>query len=1076
MDGIRAGVTLMQDFCVARSSEFQSYIDYMAREEAQRNQAFQTFNVFHDYMENPEKSTGLFTATKDHLTMDEKKELKEIFQTAQDNESLMWQTVISFDNRWLEKNHVYDSKHGILDEKKIKEVARAAIGTMLEKEGMDLAVWTASFHYNTDNIHIHFATVEPYPTREFMMYQGQIERRGKFKRKNIEVAKSKVVNELMQTREINQKINQTIRRDIVKAKEQRSLAENPVFREKFLALYESLPNLPQNMITYNNSIMSRQRKQIDEISKLYLKTYHEAEYTELKALLKHQSELYSEAYGFGQIDRSYAEGKEKELLERLGNAVLREVKQYARSMKKATGQTMEEKEPSVGGWGMPGVGETPVFVSEEWKEDVKQNPISVELGEKKLLQDMEEKSTVEREVDVQEEVQWEATGDEEEWMEEKSEEPSGQSLKIHPVEKTYSEEAQEALYDMEQFFQKESVRATGEKTEGSGGKKKEDCLSKYQAWYEEFKELKANLTTEKEIPEEQKQEWIRELVIQGEYMENPFLLHQLGEWYERGQYLDGDQEIAQKYFERSLDRFLKDVYELDEPKNSKRKKFYMQEYVQYRIGKQYDRGWGTEQDHVEAAEWFRESDTGYARYALGNLYFEGKGVEQDYAKAFGLFQSVEDNPFANLKCAEMYENGYGIAPSTEKAEKHEKRAYELFRQAEDRKPDDLMEYRIGQMLYMGKGVEQNTEEAIQWLEKSAKKQNMDAEYLVCKIYIQEHMEEKTPDAIRRMEEIIEKSNYKKAEYSLGSLYTNPESGFYDLEKGIGYLELAAEQEHEYAQYRLGVLHLDPDLEIYDTEKGIQYLLRSAEQGNQYAQYRLGVLHLDPESPFFDLQKGVEYLRQSAEQGNQYAQYQLGKFYLKPDSQAFDLETGIFYLECAAEQGNENAVYLLGKSYLDPSLEIYEPAKGEAYLFPLAVNGNQYAQYQLGKLYLDPSTSFHDSKKGISFLKEAAEQGNQYAQVKLGLEYLKNENVGRDLSETRFWLGKAAEQGNELAEKILNDLHTQGIRQRMGGKSGAGELDRALRYLQRALEEEHWKNFQIMRQYELEQEEMQEELG
>ena len=471
MDGIRAGVTLMQDFCVARSSEFQSYIDYMAREEAQRNQAFQTFNVFHDYMENPEKSTGLFTATKDHLTMDEKKELKEIFQTAQDNESLMWQTVISFDNRWLKKNHVYDSKHGILDEKKLKEVARAAIGTMLEKEGMDLAVWTASFHYNTDNIHIHFATVEPYPTREFMMYQGQIERRGKFKRKNIEAAKSKVVNELMQTREINQKINQTIRRDIVKAKEQRSLAENPVFRKKFLALYESLPNLPQNMITYNNSIMSRQRKQIDEISKLYLKTYHEAEYTELKALLKHQSELYSEAYGFGQIDRSYAEGKEKELLERLGNAVLREVKQYARSMKKATGQTMEEREPSVGGWGMPGVGETPVFVSEEWKEDVKQNPISVELGEKKLLQDMEEKSTVEREVDVQEEVQWEATGDEEEWMEEKSEEPSGQSLKIHPVEKTYSEEAQEALYDMEQFFQKESVRATGEKTEGSGGQK-----------------------------------------------------------------------------------------------------------------------------------------------------------------------------------------------------------------------------------------------------------------------------------------------------------------------------------------------------------------------------------------------------------------------------------------------------------------------------------------------------------------------------------------------------------------------------------------------------------------------------
>ena len=759
MDDIRAGVTLMQDFCVSRSLEFQSYIDYMVREEAQRNQAFQTFNVFHDYMENPEKSTGLFTATKDHLTMDEKKELKEIFQTAQNNESLMWQTVISFDNRWLEKNHVYDSKHGILDEKKLKEVARTAIGTMLEKEGMDLAVWTASFHYNTDNIHIHFATVEPYPTRELMIYQGKIERRGKFKRKNIEAAKSKVVNELMQTREINQKINQTIRQDIVKAKEQRSLAENPVFREKFLALYENLPNIPQNMITYNNSIMSRQRKQIDEISKLYLETYHAAEYIELKALLKRQSELYSEAYGFGQTDRSYAEGKEKELLERLGNAVLREVKQYARNMKKAIGQTVEENHSIVSGWSVSGIGRRPIFGMDEWKRETEQKPIIVDKGEQKPLQNgeqEEEKNTVERELDFQDGAQLEVSDYEVEWIEDTQEEKLGQSLKIQPIEKTYSEEAQEALYDMEQFLQTESQGGIEGEPQSNGDEKKGDCLSEYQVWYEEFKEIRDNLAT---------------------------------------------------------------------------------------------------------------------------------------------------------------------------------------------------------------------------------------------------------------------------------------------------------------------------------EKGIYYFQQLAEKGNQYAQYQLGVLHLDPELPFFDLQKGLSFLKEAAEQGNQYAQYQLGKFYLKPDTLSFDLETGIFYLECAAEQGNENAVYLLGKSYLDPKLEIYDPAKGEGYLIPLAAKGNQYAQYQLGKLYLDPSISFRDPQRGLSFLKEAAEQGNQYAQVKLGLEYLKNENLGRNLAEARLWLGKAAEQGNELADKILNDLHTQGISRRIGRKSGAGELDRALRYLQQSLEEEHWRSLQILRQYELGQaEELQEELG
>lgn len=37
MGEIKAGVTLMQDFCRPRTEKFQEYIDYMDREEAQRN-------------------------------------------------------------------------------------------------------------------------------------------------------------------------------------------------------------------------------------------------------------------------------------------------------------------------------------------------------------------------------------------------------------------------------------------------------------------------------------------------------------------------------------------------------------------------------------------------------------------------------------------------------------------------------------------------------------------------------------------------------------------------------------------------------------------------------------------------------------------------------------------------------------------------------------------------------------------------------------------------------------------------------------------------------------------------------
>ena len=35
--------------------------------------------------------------------MEEKTKLKDIFKQAQSKDSLMWQTVISFDNKWLEK-------------------------------------------------------------------------------------------------------------------------------------------------------------------------------------------------------------------------------------------------------------------------------------------------------------------------------------------------------------------------------------------------------------------------------------------------------------------------------------------------------------------------------------------------------------------------------------------------------------------------------------------------------------------------------------------------------------------------------------------------------------------------------------------------------------------------------------------------------------------------------------------------------------------------------------------------------------------------------------------------------------
>src|SRR5699024_842989 len=130
---------------------------------------FDVFYQFMDYMDDESKQGELFTANQDYLNDMEKQKMKKQFQVAQQNESPMWQDVISFDNDWLEKQGGYNSEKHTVDEMKMRSIVRETMQTMLGTERMQQsAIWTASLHYITDNIHVHIATVEPHPTREVM--------------------------------------------------------------------------------------------------------------------------------------------------------------------------------------------------------------------------------------------------------------------------------------------------------------------------------------------------------------------------------------------------------------------------------------------------------------------------------------------------------------------------------------------------------------------------------------------------------------------------------------------------------------------------------------------------------------------------------------------------------------------------------------------------------------------------------------------------------------------------------------------------------------------------------------------
>lgn len=210
---------------------------------------------------------------------------------------------------------------------------------------------------------------------------------------------------------------------------------------------------------------------------------------------------------------------------------------------------------------------------------------------------------------------------------------------------------------------------------------------------------------------------------------NALAMYDLGHMFTNGLGRDIDQVDTHDWYQKALNAFL--TAEENKPKP----------YIQYRIGKMYAAGLGTTQDYVEAASWFSqavEKNHKYAQYSLGSLYYHGQGVMQDFKTALGLYihSAKQGNPYADYSLDKMYREGIGTVKNIEEADKYFKRAYVGFSTLERESHDDKLQYRIGQMLYTGTGIEKNITSAISYFEKSAKLGNVNAQYLLGKLWLE----------------------------------------------------------------------------------------------------------------------------------------------------------------------------------------------------------------------------------------------------------------------------------------------------------------------------------------------------
>ena len=351
---------------------------------------------------------------------------------------------------------------------------------------------------------------------------------------------------------------------------------------------------------------------------------------------------------------------------------------------------------------------------------------------------------------------------------------------------------------------------------------------------------------------------------------NVLAVYDLGKLYSTDKLGEKNEEMSIAKYTQALQGFLQ-----IEP-NSKK----IKPYVQYRIGKMFCYGLGTEQDYEKAFEWFERSakqKNKFAQFSLANLYYYGSGVKKDLSQAFLWYQrsSSQGQPYAAYSIAQMYRYGEYVTKDNDTAQRYYQQALSAFLKIEsdDMANDDLF-YKLGQMFKLGLGTDSDVTKAIEYFRCSAEMNNKNGLFEYGKaLLIGEHIPQNTDSAVKLLEKAVKLKN-SNAKRFLSLEYISGEHLEQDIEKGIALLTECADSGDVIASYRLGKIYLQGEIMSQNLDKAEKYLLLAAD--NEYTQYALAKLYLQEEK--YDIQKAVNYFENCADK-NHLASYQLGRIYL-----------------------------------------------------------------------------------------------------------------------------------------------------------------------------------------------------
>lgn len=220
---------------------------------------------------------------------------------------------------------------------------------------------------------------------------------------------------------------------------------------------------------------------------------------------------------------------------------------------------------------------------------------------------------------------------------------------------------------------------------------------------------------------------------------------------------------------------------------------------------------------------------------------------------------------------------------------------------------------LGQALRRGYGVEQDFQQALVWLERSAAQDHPLGIYGLGVMYeygqgvardsvTAENLYRRAVPGLLRLAD----TGDPEAQVALGYAHSNGRGVAPDRGAGLEWYRRAAERGHPVASFTLGDYYERGTGVAEDWQEAVRWYTRSAEADFAPAQTALGRMQFYGRGIPADSAEGVRWYRRAAETGDREAQFRLGIAYETGHGVAADEQEAMRWFAAAAERGHEDA--------------------------------------------------------------------------------------------------------------------------------------------------------------------------